>query len=69
MGQIARVKAGRFEAWFDSVGDHFEVEWYDSSIPRPKSFRAFRFESLESAKEFWHKEVIGAKNIQHCYCC
>ena len=62
--QIARVKAGSFEAWFDKVENKYEVQWYDNHSPR-----AFAFTDEQSAKEFWHSQVIDRKQFQHCYCC
>lgn len=62
--QIAKVKAGSFQAWFDKVEDQYEVQWYDNHSPR-----AFCFSDQESAKDFWHKEVIERKQFSHCYCC
>ena len=62
--QIARVKAGSFQAWFDQVDSHYEVQWYDNHNPK-----AYRFPSIEEAKAFWHENVIDRKNFQYCYCC
>lgn len=61
---IASVKAGDFQAWFEHITDHYEIQWYDGHSPR-----AFRFATLGSAKEFWHENVIDRKNFKHCYCC
>jgi hypothetical protein len=61
---IARVKAGRFEAWFDKASDrHFEVTVYD----KDKNY-AEGFSTEAEAREFWH-ELTTAKGFQHCYCC
>ena len=64
ISQIASVKAGSFQAWFEKVNDSYEVQFYDG-------FRvgALKFDTVESAREFWHKEVIDRKSFKHCYCC
>lgn len=62
--QIATVETGQFIAWFDKVENHFEIQWYDQHNPKGFSFR-----DLETAKEFWHEQVIERKQINHCPCC
>ena len=62
--EIAYVRAGTFYAWFDKVEDHYEIEWTDGS-----SERGFVIKELETAKDFWHREVIERKQFKHCYCC
>jgi len=62
--QIARVKAGTFQAWFDQVGDRYEIQWYDHHSPR-----AFSFPDEQRAREFWHENVIDRRGFQYCYCC
>ena len=62
--QIASVKAGRFQAWFDQVDNHFEIQWYEGG-----SQRAFSFRDIDSAKQVWHKDVIDRMGFKHCYCC
>lgn len=63
--QIARIKAGRFEAYFDRVGDQWEVSMEWMSTPAG----TFRFDTEESARKYWHQKVIDQKGFLHCYCC
>lgn len=61
---IARVKAGRFEAWFDKVNErHFEITVYEAGHEYAKPFS-----TKAEAQVFWH-ELTSAKGFQHCYCC
>lgn len=62
--QIARVKAGRFEAWFDQADKQYEVSWYENDV-----LSDFAFPSREEAKAFWHEKVIDRMNFNYCYCC
>ncbi len=62
--QIASVKAGRFQAWFDQVDNRFEIQWYEGNSPK-----AFAFDTEEIARTFWHEHVIDRYQFKHCYCC
>ncbi len=63
---IARVKAGRFEAWFEKFSPRsFEVTVDDIST---EEYYAKSFNIEDEAREFWH-ELTTAKGFKHCYCC
>jgi hypothetical protein len=62
--EIAYVKAGNFQAWFEQVDDRYEVQWYDHHSPR-----AYSFPTKKEAQEIWHEYEIERKNFLHCYCC
>jgi uncharacterized protein YodC (DUF2158 family) len=62
--EIASVKAGSFQAWFDQVNGRYEIQWYEGA-----SAKAFGFDDEEIAKTFWHEYVIDRYQFKHCYCC
>ena len=61
--EIAKVKAGSFQGWFDKVNDSYEIQYYDNHSPRACSFK-----TKAEAQKFWH-ELIESRNFKHCYCC
>ncbi len=59
--QIAKVEQENITAWFDQIDNHYEVQWHSGN-----SSRAYSFQTLKQAKDFWQEFVIEGFGVKDC---